>query len=171
MKKVYRAEVSWTVSAVMEVEAESMEEALAIIDDAALPTESEYCDDSFSVDLIEKIGEVEDDEDLSEIKTPRLSIDGYGYTVEGEVLRFNLLNDFSQYKEQVLKEDESDQYYPDGYCAEVGYSGHYRLETAELYYIGDNKFISIRSMTEDELAQLQTFLENELILGKEIKPW
>ena len=55
MKKVYRAEVSWTVCSVMEVEADSLEEALAIIDDAALPTDGEYCDDSFMVDLIEEM--------------------------------------------------------------------------------------------------------------------
>lgn len=168
MKKLYRAEVSWTVSAVMEVEAESMEQALAILDAAALPTETEYCEDSFSVDLIQSMGEVKNEQ---ESFSSRLSFGNYGYTVEGEVLRFNLLNEFPQYKEEVLKADNTDVYYADGYCAEVGYSGDYQLESAELYYIGEDNFVPVRLMTKDELEQIQFFLNEELRLGKEIKHW
>jgi hypothetical protein len=50
MSKIFKIPCSWEVCSVMEVEANSLEEAIQIaIDDAPLPTDSEYIDGSFSV--------------------------------------------------------------------------------------------------------------------------
>ncbi len=54
----FKLNVSWSVGGVMEVEADTYEEAVEIaINDEPLPTQSEYISDSFRVD-----GEVEDDD-------------------------------------------------------------------------------------------------------------
>jgi len=48
--KTYRIPVSWTVLATMEIPAESLEEAILIAEDASLPTDTDYLEDSFKVD-------------------------------------------------------------------------------------------------------------------------
>lgn len=48
--KTYKIPVSWTVTAMMEVEAESLESAVDIADSMPLPTDTEYVDGSFTVD-------------------------------------------------------------------------------------------------------------------------
>ena len=53
MKKTYRIPCSWQVYATAEVEAESWDEAIARVedDDFPLPTDAEYVDASFEVDM------------------------------------------------------------------------------------------------------------------------
>jgi hypothetical protein len=49
-KKTFRIACDWEVYGTMEIEAESLEEAIEIaIEDAPLPTDSEYLDGSFKV--------------------------------------------------------------------------------------------------------------------------
>lgn len=48
--KTYRIPVSWTVTATMEIEAESLEEAVLIAEDSPLPTDSYYVESSFQID-------------------------------------------------------------------------------------------------------------------------
>jgi hypothetical protein len=48
-KKTYTIPVSWTVVANMEIEAESLEEAIEIAEEEDLPTDNEYLDSSFEV--------------------------------------------------------------------------------------------------------------------------
>lgn len=53
----YKAYVRWEVAGVMEVEADNEEKARELLDEMALPTESDYLDDSFQIDEIELIEE------------------------------------------------------------------------------------------------------------------
>jgi hypothetical protein len=48
--KTFRIPVSWTVTATMEIPAESLEQAILIAEDASLPTDTDYLEDSFKVD-------------------------------------------------------------------------------------------------------------------------
>ncbi len=45
----YKIPCTWTVSGVVEVEADSLDTAKLLADDAPLPTESDYVDGSFEV--------------------------------------------------------------------------------------------------------------------------
>tara|TARA_R110000868_G_scaffold60526_3_gene184740 strand:+ start:921 stop:1109 length:189 start_codon:yes stop_codon:yes gene_type:complete len=45
----YKIPVTWTVCGVMEIEADNLDEAILLADDAPLPTESDYIDGSFEV--------------------------------------------------------------------------------------------------------------------------
>ena len=45
----YKIPVEWTVSAIMEVEADSLEAAILKADDMPLPTDTDYIDGSFKV--------------------------------------------------------------------------------------------------------------------------
>ena len=49
-KKTFEISVDWTVTATVEIEAESLEEAIKLAHDAELPYPGEYVDDSFRVD-------------------------------------------------------------------------------------------------------------------------
>ena len=49
--KTYKIPVSWTVTATVEVEAGSLNEAIAMSGEVSLPTDSEYLDDSFRIDV------------------------------------------------------------------------------------------------------------------------
>ena len=48
--KTFKIPVSWTVMATMEIPAESLEQAILIAEDASLPTDTDYLEDSFKVD-------------------------------------------------------------------------------------------------------------------------
>jgi len=50
--KTYKIPVSWTVTATVEVEAEFLDEAIAIAGDPSFPnpTDGEYLEDSFKID-------------------------------------------------------------------------------------------------------------------------
>ena len=48
--KTFRIPVRWTVTATMEIPAESLEQAILIAEDASLPTDTDYLEDSFEVD-------------------------------------------------------------------------------------------------------------------------
>ena len=48
--KTYKIPVSWTVTATMEIDAESLEDAILKAEDASLPTDPDYLDGSFDVD-------------------------------------------------------------------------------------------------------------------------
>jgi len=48
--KTYKIPVSWTVTATMEIDAESLEDAILKAEDASLPTDPDYLDGSFEVD-------------------------------------------------------------------------------------------------------------------------
>ena len=48
--KTYKIPVSWTVTATMEIDAESLEDAILKAEDASLPTDPDYLEGSFSVD-------------------------------------------------------------------------------------------------------------------------
>lgn len=50
MLKTYKVPVSWTVTATMEIEAESLVQAKLIAADASLPTDADYLEDSFQID-------------------------------------------------------------------------------------------------------------------------
>lgn len=63
MNKTYKIPVSWTVTATMEIEAESIEEAFAIAGDGSLPTETDYLEDSFKID-VEFLSSVNHDADV-----------------------------------------------------------------------------------------------------------
>lgn len=53
MKKTYKVGCSWEVYATAEVEAESLEDAIEIVeaDEFPLPTDTSYVDGSFKVDV------------------------------------------------------------------------------------------------------------------------
>ena len=53
MKRIFKIPVSWTSIGTMEVNASSLEEAIAIAEDnfVLLPVDSEYLDGSFEVDI------------------------------------------------------------------------------------------------------------------------
>ena len=48
--KTYKIPASWTVTATMEIDAESLEDAILKAEDASLPTDPDYLDGSFEVD-------------------------------------------------------------------------------------------------------------------------
>ena len=48
--KTYKIPVSWTVWADMEIEAPDLASAIALADEASLPTDPNYCEGSFTVD-------------------------------------------------------------------------------------------------------------------------
>lgn len=48
--KTYNIPVIWQCSAVIPIQADSLEEAIKLAHDAPLPTNGEYIDDSFEVD-------------------------------------------------------------------------------------------------------------------------
>lgn len=48
--KTYSIPVYWSVAAKMEIEANNLEEALAIADEAPLPSDGDYIDGSFEID-------------------------------------------------------------------------------------------------------------------------
>ena len=52
---IFKAYVSWSVGATMEVEADSMEDAIQLLKDSALPTDSDYLEDSFQIDTLERV--------------------------------------------------------------------------------------------------------------------
>lgn len=47
--KTYKIPVFWSVMALMEIEAESLEDAILKAEDASLPTDPDYVDGSFEV--------------------------------------------------------------------------------------------------------------------------
>ena len=49
-KKTFQVSVDWTVTATVEIEADSLEEAIKLAHDAELPYPGEYVEDSFRVD-------------------------------------------------------------------------------------------------------------------------
>ena len=59
MKKAFRFGVSWEMYGEIEIEAETLEEAIAIAkateDEIPLPTDGDYVDDSFEVDYDEAV--------------------------------------------------------------------------------------------------------------------
>ena len=72
------------------------------------------------------------------------------------VVRFYLENDFPEYREQVMQEDQSIHYYADGYLFDAVYHENQHLSSGELYYIGENGLVWIRLMTAGELAAMQS---------------
>lgn len=60
---IYKIPVSWTVMATMEVEAESLEDAIEKADDLPLPTDTDYLEGSFQVDRYMLDPEESEDED------------------------------------------------------------------------------------------------------------
>ena len=48
--KTYKIPVSWTVTADMEIKAPDLASAIALADEASLPTDPNYCEGSFTVD-------------------------------------------------------------------------------------------------------------------------
>jgi hypothetical protein len=48
--KTYKIPVFWTMSGIVEIQAESIEEAILMADDAPLPENGEYMECSFEVD-------------------------------------------------------------------------------------------------------------------------
>lgn len=67
-KRIYKIPVSWTVTATVEVEAEDLDEAIAVAGDGSLPVDTDYLDDSFKID-VESLGCVNSDKAiLKEIK-------------------------------------------------------------------------------------------------------
>ena len=48
--KEFKIPVSWTVTATMNIVAESLEKAINLAHEASLPTDPDYLDDSFKVD-------------------------------------------------------------------------------------------------------------------------
>ena len=48
--KTYKIPVTWSVIATMEIDAESLEDAILKAEDASLPTDPDYLDGSFEVD-------------------------------------------------------------------------------------------------------------------------
>ena len=48
--KIYKIPVTWSVIATMEIDAESLEDAILKAEDASLPTDPDYLDGSFEVD-------------------------------------------------------------------------------------------------------------------------
>lgn len=60
----YRIPVVWSVTGVVEVKAERLFDAMIIAEDAPLPVESNYLEDSFSVDQ----DAVENDEEACRVK-------------------------------------------------------------------------------------------------------
>ncbi len=48
--KTYKIPVSWTVTATMKIEAESLEQALEFAKDDPLPTDTDYLEGSFQID-------------------------------------------------------------------------------------------------------------------------
>jgi hypothetical protein len=48
--KTYKIPVSWTVTAVMHIEAESLEDAIKQADNESLPTDTDYLEGSFCID-------------------------------------------------------------------------------------------------------------------------
>ena len=51
MQKIYKIPCSWVMSGTVEVEADTVGEAILIAENAPLPTESEYLEGSFVIDL------------------------------------------------------------------------------------------------------------------------
>jgi len=51
MQKIYKIPCTWVMSGTIEVEADTVGEAILIAENAPLPTESEYIEGSFAVDL------------------------------------------------------------------------------------------------------------------------
>ena len=51
MQKIYKIPCSWVMSGTVEIEAETVGEAILKAEHAPLPTESEYIEESFAVDL------------------------------------------------------------------------------------------------------------------------
>ena len=49
--KTYKIPCSWVMSGTVEIEAETVGEAILKAEDAPLPTESEYIEGSFAIDL------------------------------------------------------------------------------------------------------------------------
>ena len=49
--KTYKIPVIWQATAIMKIEAESLEKAIKKAHDAPLPTDGNYIDDSFEIDL------------------------------------------------------------------------------------------------------------------------
>ena len=49
--KTYKIPCSWVMSGTVEIEADTVGEAVLIAENAPLPTESEYIEGSFAVDL------------------------------------------------------------------------------------------------------------------------
>ena len=49
--KIYKIPCTWVMSGTIEVEADTVGEAILIAENAPLPTESEYIEESFAVDL------------------------------------------------------------------------------------------------------------------------
>jgi len=47
--KTYRIPCTWTVSATMEIQANSLGEAIEIANEAPLPTDTDYIEDTFEV--------------------------------------------------------------------------------------------------------------------------
>lgn len=64
MSKIFKIPVEWSVYATVEIEAESLEEAVKIfdetIDEIPLPTDCDYIDDSFKR-CSQETGDIEDD--------------------------------------------------------------------------------------------------------------
>ena len=48
--KTYKIPVSWTVMATMEINAETLDDAISQAEDSPLPTETEYLDCTFEID-------------------------------------------------------------------------------------------------------------------------
>jgi|LakMenE18May11ns_1017448.scaffolds.fasta_scaffold9721213_1 hypothetical protein len=57
--KTYKVPVVWTMMAYVEVEAESLDEAINEVMNAPLPDNGEYLEDSFEVDHMGLMAEVE----------------------------------------------------------------------------------------------------------------
>jgi hypothetical protein len=51
MQKIYKIPCTWVMSGTIEVEAETVSEAVLKAEQAPLPTESEYIEGSFAIDL------------------------------------------------------------------------------------------------------------------------
>ena len=51
----FRAYVSWSVGATTEVEADTIEEAIQQLKESALPTDSDYLEDSLQIDTLERV--------------------------------------------------------------------------------------------------------------------
>ena len=51
MQKIYKIPCTWVMSGTIEVEADTLGEAIVKAEQAPLPTESEYIEGSFAIDL------------------------------------------------------------------------------------------------------------------------
>ena len=67
MKKTYRVPCSWEVYGITVVEAESWDEAISIAEDAQLPSDNSYIEDSFRID--EAMVEYEREKESTSLQT------------------------------------------------------------------------------------------------------